>query len=140
MRSVFAYGTLLVPEIWSAVVGREFPSEPATLAGFHIRRVRDASFPGIVATGRPRDLVAGRVFRDVDAPSLARLDAYETDLYERIGVTVTTGSGVPRRADVYVIARDARSRLSDETWTLDGFLAGAVADYLRELSPAPGEP
>ena len=60
-NTLFAYGTLLVPRIWRAVTGCDCPSQPATLPGFAIYRVKDADFPGIVSAGR-KSKVEGRIF------------------------------------------------------------------------------
>jgi gamma-glutamylcyclotransferase (GGCT)/AIG2-like uncharacterized protein YtfP len=46
---LFTYGTLMFPEVWQAVVGRQFETTPAQLPGYQIFRVRDAVYPGIIA-------------------------------------------------------------------------------------------
>jgi gamma-glutamylcyclotransferase (GGCT)/AIG2-like uncharacterized protein YtfP len=46
---LFTYGTLMFPEVWQAVVGRQFESTPAVAPGYQIFRVKDAVFPGIIA-------------------------------------------------------------------------------------------
>jgi gamma-glutamylcyclotransferase (GGCT)/AIG2-like uncharacterized protein YtfP len=50
MLHLFTYGTLMFPEVWRVVVGKDFESTPAQLPGYQIFRVRDAVYPGIIAT------------------------------------------------------------------------------------------
>lgn len=138
MANLFAYGTLLVPEIWRAVVGRDFPSRPAILRGFEIRRVTGADFPGIQPSDNPESEVAGRVFIDLDDDALRRLDAYEDSLYDRLDLTLLDESSHPVRSWVYVVAEDQRNCLSADSWSLDWFLAEAADGYiarLRAVSP-----
>jgi gamma-glutamylcyclotransferase (GGCT)/AIG2-like uncharacterized protein YtfP len=113
---LFTYGTLMFPEVWQAVVGRQFETTPAQLPGYQIFRVRDAVYPGIIALypgiiavnpspsgrGQVRDFsdsrpstldsglspVPGLVYLDVDPESFARLDAFEGHEYIRRSVTV----------------------------------------------------
>lgn len=134
--NLFAYGTLLVPEIWRAVAGRDFPSSPATLRGYAIFRVRDADFPGIART-ESGGLVPGRVFFDLDAETVARLDAYEDTFYERLPVCPADERGLPVDAEAYVVPNRNRALLSGETWTLDWFRAHAEADYRARLFSSP---
>jgi gamma-glutamylcyclotransferase (GGCT)/AIG2-like uncharacterized protein YtfP len=46
---LFTYGTLMFPEVWQAVVGRQFETTPAQLPGYEIYRVAGALYPGIIA-------------------------------------------------------------------------------------------
>lgn len=103
---LFVYGTLVDPVVQQRVTGRTFSGRPARLAGWS-RRV--AAYPYVVPS--PPDAVEGLLLDDVDATSLAGLDAYEDAgrLYERRSVTVDAG-GTPVACDVYVglaIARPA---------------------------------
>lgn len=132
-KNLFAYGTLLVPEIWRHVVGRDFPNEPATLPGYEIRRVRDADYPAVRPSADPAAFVTGRVYRGLDDASLARLDAYEDDLYDRIAVTLLDRSSNPVASDVYVASPIGLSRLSDDGWTLERFLKEDFAAYFQRL-------
>jgi gamma-glutamylcyclotransferase (GGCT)/AIG2-like uncharacterized protein YtfP len=146
---VFTYGTLMFPEVWRAVVGREFETAPATAAGFAIYYVRDAVYPGITTTNSEMaagsknneakltkaDPVLGLIYFNVDAESLARLDVFEGDDYLRQPIEVTrTGNGERLLADSYVILPTKRHLLTDEPWTAEKFatrgdLARFVARY-----------
>ena len=128
--NLFAYGTLLVPEIWLAVAGRACESVEVVLPGYAIRRGGD--FPGIIrapdAAGVP-----GRVFLDLDAELLERLDQYEDSFYERIEVGPRDGQGQALTAQAYVVPERCAEVLSDEAWTLTWFRDHALDDYVARL-------
>ncbi len=132
---LFAYGTLLVPEIWTLVVGESSLSKPATLSGHEIFRVKGGDFPGLVASKKTGASVPGRVFLDLNPEAVARLDAYEDTFYERLPVNVTlTDSGEAFSCDSYIVPRAAAVEvLSNEIWTLEWFQAEAQTDYIRRM-------
>lgn len=128
--NLFAYGTLLVPEIWAAVTGRpECPGEEAMLPGYVIRRVKGADYPG-VRLGEAADTVAGRVFSALDGETIRRLDEYESSFYDRIPVSLRTVRGETIQSQVYVIPERNRDALSEEGWTLEWFREHAMARYM----------
>ena len=130
---VFTYGTLMFPEVWQAVVGREFASVEGTASGYAIYRVRDAVFPGIVAASE-LDRVRGVVYLDVDPQSLARLDLFEDDFYRRETVWVECGDGQRRAANAYVIPPENCHVLTTETWLADQFVAtGGLTTFINRF-------
>ncbi len=137
MTTLFAYGTLLFPEVLKAVVGRSPFAEPATLDGYLRRVVIGEIFPAIVE-GDQRDLVAGVLYAGLDDRAWSRLDRFEGDLYERRRVRIAG-----REACTYVLAGAWRHRLGADPWDpvvfardhLDAFLArlaGAADRRARE--------
>lgn len=130
---VFTYGTLMFPEVWLAVVGRQFETVEGTAAGFAIYRVADAVFPGIAAGGE-RDVVRGVVYLDVDDASLARLDLFEDDFYERQSLWVDCADGQRRAAETYVVPPQNRQILSDEPWHRAAFIvSGGLEQFIRRF-------
>ncbi len=115
----FVYGTLLVPEIAQAVVGRRFRGRPATLGGYARYRVRGAVYPGVVRDASCS--VEGLLYEPVTEADWHRLDAYEGDQYERCVVRVHAGDAEVE-AGCYVILPECRSILSDESWDIDDFV------------------
>ncbi|MCH2115750.1 MAG: gamma-glutamylcyclotransferase [Pirellulales bacterium] len=113
--NLFTYGSLMFPEIWKRIGVANCCSMPATLYGFARYRVIDTQFPGIVRAGSA-DLVRGRMYQDLNERTLARIDAYESDLYERLDVTVQLGDAKWVACQTYVIADSRRHILSDQTW------------------------
>jgi gamma-glutamylcyclotransferase (GGCT)/AIG2-like uncharacterized protein YtfP len=130
---VFTYGSLMFPEVWRIVVGREFQTVEGTLAGHSIFRVRDAAFPGIIAASS-ECVVRGLVYLDVDAASVARLDRFEDDFYARLSLPIECRDGQCRNADAYTVPEKNRHVLTDELWTAENFVAsGGLADFIKRF-------
>jgi gamma-glutamylcyclotransferase (GGCT)/AIG2-like uncharacterized protein YtfP len=131
--NVFAYGTLMFPEVWKAVVGREFASVEGTADGYAIYRVRDAVFPGIVAAGK-RDAVRGVVYLDVDPESVARLDMFEDEFYRRETLSIDCDDDEHRSAEAYVVPNTNRAVLTEDIWQRDKFVAsGGLDQFIRRF-------
>jgi gamma-glutamylcyclotransferase (GGCT)/AIG2-like uncharacterized protein YtfP len=139
VSTLFAYGTLLFPEVFLAVTGRrEASSSAATLRGFVRRRVVGEIFPAIVEA-EERDRVIGVIWSGLDERDLDRLDVFEGDLYQRRRVEV----GAPRASDrevwTYVLAAAWRHRLGAEPWDPLAFerdhLVAFVDRLARSLAP-----
>jgi gamma-glutamylcyclotransferase (GGCT)/AIG2-like uncharacterized protein YtfP len=125
---VFTYGTLMYPEVWQAVVGRMFDTVEGTAAGYAIYRVADAVFPGIVAAGE-NDVVRGVVYLNVEHASLARLDLFEDDFYERQSLWIDCDDGERRAADAYVVPAENREVLTGERWDRAAFVASGGLEH-----------
>ena len=127
-RPFFAYGTLALPNVFSAVTGLEVASRPALLHGFARLRVRDAVYPGIVE--RDDAVTPGVVFAALAPATFALLDRFESDLYERRRVCVAPSGGEPIRAQAYVVRAEHRHRLDEAPWDAEAFAARHLARYL----------
>jgi gamma-glutamylcyclotransferase (GGCT)/AIG2-like uncharacterized protein YtfP len=119
---VFAYGTLMFPEIWTAVTGLESAGVPGLLRGYAAYRVRDAEFPGSARVDG-ESVVNGVLYLDVNDSALARLDRFEDDFYMRESVTIECADGVRRAADAYIVPNENRHVLTEEPWTRELFVA-----------------
>lgn len=137
-RNLFAYGTLLVPDIWNSVVGESFRSEAAVLPGFEIFRVIGGDYPGIVKSERADAKVPGRVFYDLDEIAIARLDTYEGTFYERLEVECKhlDFEGEIHCSSYIIPQLTAEEVLSDEVWTLEWFQAEAQDAYIGRMRGA----
>ncbi len=127
-RRLFVYGTLMFPEVLHAVCGVHLPMRPATLGGYRRHRVRGQRFPAIVAAaGSSTD---GALVDGVTPALWRRLDAFESDFYIRVAVTVAC-AGEPRLAAfAYVVSPAQRRALSDEAWSPEEFRASGISAYL----------
>lgn len=130
---LFAYGTLLVPEVFERVVGRAIESRAALLRGYVRHSLRALPYPAIVA--RQGSEVAGAVYAGVDEDELRRLDAYEGELYDRRGVELCVGdervSGY-----AYVLCDAHQGALSTPEWDLEQFRREHLASYLARIGRA----
>jgi len=130
---VFTYGSLMFPDVWRIVVGREFETVEGTAAGYSIFRVRDAAFPGITAAAG-ETTVRGLIYLDVDDASLERLDRFEDTFYDRLNLQIDCNDGERRGADAYVVSAKNRHVLTDEPWTAESFVSsGGLADFMRRF-------
>ncbi|KQW52319.1 hypothetical protein ASD88_01470 [Pelomonas sp. Root662] len=106
-------------DIMARVCGSEFTSEPASLSDHTRRPVHGQDYPGLQPL--PVGVVPGRLYRDVDAVALARLDVFEGDEYERIGVIVTLADGSTLSAQVYRFRAGFADRLLPGDWDAEAF-------------------
>ena len=125
-NQVFAYGTLMFPEVVEALLGRAFSSRPARLVGYARLALRERVYPAIVA--RDGASTDGVLYAGVDDASLSKLDEFEGETYERRTVQVLRSSSidpatVALAAEAYVIA-PARLDLHEATpWDPEQFRA-----------------
>lgn len=126
---LFAYGSLMLPEVFVAVCGTRRVGTAATLRDHACRCLRDLPYPGLIAaTGSS---TSGLLYTGIDAALWARLDAYEGADYLRTMVKVRRAAdGREVGAQVYLLRATAHGLLEDATWSLDERHAGAFARYL----------
>ena len=125
---LFAYGTLMMPDVLRALCGAGHAMQPATLSDYARFRVRSHVFPGIVP--RAGASTEGVIIEDIDAALWRRLDAFESDLYERVAVDVKCADRTIVAACAYVVAPHQRHILSDEAWSPREFADKHLAAYM----------
>lgn len=153
-HAVFVYGTLLLPELVRAVLGRVPPREHATLHGFRRHALVGEVYPAIVhvpaaadvepkasveatntvealRTGRPA-FVRGLVLLDVSAEELDKLDRYEGSQYQRELVTVSGKDG-RLSAFTYVLKGAYRHQVAPRDWDLETFLQHHWREFQAQL-------
>jgi gamma-glutamylcyclotransferase (GGCT)/AIG2-like uncharacterized protein YtfP len=123
---LFVYGTLMAQDVMRCVCGYARPGERADLHDFRRRRVAGEVYPAIVRW--PGDVVHGVLYRGVDDAQAHRLDGFEGELYLREPVEVACGS-LRLTAQAYVMAPPFVDRLSDEAWSLAGFVSTRYEDF-----------
>lgn len=129
--NVFVYGTLIVPEVMELVSGRAHVHAPGRLEGFARYLLVDRVYPGIVPAAD--GATEGRVYFDVDADGLARLDWYEADEYDREGLVVEIADGRRVEAETYVIAPEHHGIVSRAPWDEARFRAEHLARFLEHV-------
>jgi len=130
--NLFAYGTLMIPQIWDRVAGRPAASLPATLAGYAVFTARGDVYP-VMVRASANDVVHGIAYVDLDDATFARLDEYESELYNRVAVEVKLESGAPLRCEAYVLAGERRHKASDSPWDQSRFEREDLNRYLDKL-------
>jgi gamma-glutamylcyclotransferase (GGCT)/AIG2-like uncharacterized protein YtfP len=130
---LFVYGTLLLPAVIEALIGRVPPRLPAVLPGYRRYRLTGRAYPAIVA--EPAARVDGLVYRGLAPRERMILDAFEGDAYERRRVRARTRRGELLAADAYVLARGHERLLQRApAWSLEEFAAGSGAAYVRRCA------
>jgi len=125
----FTYGSLMWADIWASVCGREHAAVDAELRSYARRPVRGQDYPGLAVAGADA-VVAGRLYLDVDEASLARLDAFEGEEYERVTVTVQLGDGRGQEAFCYLFRGGFADRLLPGDWDPTAFEREGKARFI----------
>ncbi len=90
MESLFVYGTLMLPEVQEAVIGRRVVGRPDRLAGFRRSTIRLGGNEYPIIHPAADGMVDGVVL-EVTPAELRRIDAYETSAYRRTRVRLVSG-------------------------------------------------
>ena len=129
-RSLFAYGTLELPELMEALTGFRPDSTDAVLEGYARFLLRGRSYPGIVEAEGAR--TAGRLYQGLSAAALTRLDGFEGPLYQRRIVEVRPAAGEGVAAHVYVLRREHHALLTTRPWERAHFAREHLDAYLAQ--------
>ena len=102
MNNLFAYGSLMYGQVWSALFGKAIAGESAKLNGYLLRQIKGDVYP-VIFPGE--GVVKGVLFRDVKDEVMSALDRFEGDLYRRVGEEVQIKSGRMVFAFTYVLRK-----------------------------------
>ena len=127
--TLFAYGTLALPDVVDALTGRVPEARPARLAGYRCRLLLGEAFPGVERY--PGSATDGVLYSDLSPADLSILDTFEDEPYQRRVVTVRPVDGETIRAWAYVVPAHAGNLLSSEPWEPARFPKSARNDTLR---------
>jgi len=127
--NIFAYGTLLIPDVMYAVTTRKFRFIDAILRSYACFAVKGESYPGIIPATHA--VTAGIIYFDVDKLSLERLDAFEGDLYQRISIRAETKEKEILNAETFIIKPKFRGYLSSKEWNVEEFARKHLEAFLE---------
>jgi gamma-glutamylcyclotransferase (GGCT)/AIG2-like uncharacterized protein YtfP len=102
-RHVFTYGSLMFPVVWDRVVRNRYRNSEATIHGFQRLRICGEEYPALIVNADAGSLT-GRIYFDVSASDIARLDHFETGDYARVAIAVTVDDNA-LAADAYLTLR-----------------------------------
>lgn len=135
MAHVFTYGSLMFPEVWSRVVRGHYDSARGTIHGFRRVGVRDKEHPALIIA-KDGAAIEGRVYFDVSADDVDRLDFFETARYARVCVSVNSNEE-PIVAEAYLALN--LEELTDTDWDVARFeregLPKFLATYVAQHAP-----
>lgn len=132
MATVFVYGSLMSERVMSAASGADATATEAHLPGYKRSALRGECFPGIVAT--PGAVVEGRLYCNLSAAALMRLDHFEGPWYQRTPVNVICAKRGDIAAEAYVVRPEHRHRLTDTQWNFQHFMAWDEQRFLALIS------
>lgn len=117
---LFAYGTLLFPEVLHVLLGRVPDLSPAVTHGWRVAALPGRVYPGLVPA--PDGRASGRVVSGLSADEMVLLDAYEDTDYRLATIPLADGTGCP----TYVWLRGVLAA----DWTPAAFAAEHLDAYL----------
>jgi gamma-glutamylcyclotransferase (GGCT)/AIG2-like uncharacterized protein YtfP len=119
IRPMFVYGSLMHPFVFSKICNIPMPqNDSATLTGFKRVQVKNKPYPACISS--PGNVVQGLLVHINDEEMLQKLDVFESELYKRITVSVSTCKST-QEADVYIWDKDL-SLLDDNEWSFTEFV------------------
>ena len=122
----------MIPDVMYAVTTREFRFVDAILRGYARFMVKGASYPGIIPVIEA--ITEGIIYFDVDESSLARLDIFEGDLYQRTPIRAENQDGKILNAEAYVIKPEYRDYLSLQKWDVEEFVQNSLEAFLNSYN------
>jgi gamma-glutamylcyclotransferase (GGCT)/AIG2-like uncharacterized protein YtfP len=127
--NIFAYGTLMIPDVMYAVTTHEFRFVDAILRGYARFMVKGVSYPGIIPVTDA--ITEGIIYFDADELSLARLDKFEGDLYQRTPIQAENQDGKILNAETYIVKPECRDSLSLQKWDVEEFVQNSLEAFLN---------
>lgn len=121
MNHVFTYGSLMYDPVWQAVVAGNYRSSPAVIRGYQRRAVVGEHYPALILSAETSDIVLGRLYRNVSAEDLQRLDVFEGEQYERNACRVAVEAEDEVACEVYIWRPRYKHLVSAEPWDLQAF-------------------
>jgi gamma-glutamylcyclotransferase (GGCT)/AIG2-like uncharacterized protein YtfP len=132
---LFAYGTLMCPEIMIRVVTTLPASLPARLDHYRRGPLLGVDYPAIFACNGAA--VDGLLYLDLPEAAWSRLDDFEDKIYSRQPVTVQLADGRRLAAETYVLRDEYHWRLGQAAWSFEEFLKSGQARFTREYDNFP---
>ncbi len=116
----------MFPAVWDRVIQGRYSSNEATIDGFRRLRIRGEHYPALIINPNA-GLLTGRIYYDVSASDIARLDHFETKDYARVSIAVTV-EGKALAADAYLTLKSGTLEPLD--WSPDAFEREGIESFL----------
>ncbi len=134
-ENVFAYGTLMLPEIMRALLGRVPQGEAVQLTGYARHPILGEPYPGVIAA--QDSVVYGILWRDIAATEIALLDAWEGPYYERRRIVVqprSSASGPAIEAFAWVVPDERAAVLGEGEWAETDFRERLAGEWVESCA------
>ena len=123
--NLFAYGTLMWPEVLEAVIGRRLEGEKVTLRGFRRLRIKGEHYPAIIAASG--NSVSGVLYDGLTPEDFEHLDRFEGEEYQRKRQQIDNTS-----VQVYVLAENWIHILEETPWVPEQLSVERLASFCSE--------
>lgn len=117
---LFAYGTLMCPDIMAEVSGLHRPFTSASLCGYRRLRVKGEDYPALLPDAA--GIVPGVIYRDIPETAWALLDRFEGEMYARVQVKVELVDGSSMAVETYIVNSHFIDCLEEVEWDFTDFL------------------
>lgn len=122
----------MFPVVWDRVVQGHYRSSEATIHGFQRLRIGGEQYPALIINPNAA-LLTGRIYYDVSASDIARLDHFETSDYARVSIAVTV-AGKALAADAYLTLKP--ETLEHLVWSPEIFERDGLQSFLATYAAA----
>ena len=122
-NKLFVYGTLLLDNVISAVIGRIPQYENAVAPGWQVVCLPERVYPGLIPG---HGEAVGKVFTDLTDTEWATLDAFEDPAYNLATVRVLLSTEIEMDALSYIW----RGHHINQPWLASDFGRNELANYL----------
>ena len=127
--NLFVYGTLVFPELYTAITNRQRKKYKAILKGYKRVSLENLPFPALVKASEHTQ--PGFLIKNIEPEELLLLIDYEGDMYEYEQLEVQLDHSVCD-AIVFLLKPEFEGLISGEEWDMDGFSKLHLDSYLRE--------
>lgn len=110
---VFVYGSLMVPEVLTALLDRAVPTIPGRIDGWRRCELEGLPYPAIVSDEQAS--VAGLLLTDLEPHERDLFDTFEGPEYDIVEVQATTAHG-PLEAEAYAAGDRLTSIAAATDW------------------------
>lgn len=131
MKNLFAYGTLMCPDILQAVTGKIFKSEKAVLNNFARHLVKQEIYPGLIKNKNEK--VEGIVYFNIPDDVWEKLDFFEGEMYFKQNVDIKIFDGTIINAVTYVTKSKFANQLENYDWEYNSFIQNHKNSFLKNL-------
>ena len=126
----------MFPVVWDRVIKGAYSSSEATCHGFQRLRIRGEQYPALIVNPNAR-LLTGRIYFDVSASDVARLDHFETSEYARVSIAAVV-AGKALVADAYLTLKP--ESLDREEWSPEFFEQKGLESFLATYAATNNPP
>ena len=115
INNLFAYGTLMIEDIFLSITGQNFKSSTGIINNYICCQVKNKNYPGLIS-GEGK--VSGIIYYNLPPEIISKLDTYEGQEYHRQKVSVNTTESKQITAWCYLYKTELKTNLLNTSWSL----------------------